>query len=105
MADRTILLYLFILGAHLGHQHSYVVSVPHPGVTGEVLQNHHGFVKASDCLHHPIINKRRTQNYNETKKEDGMEGDRNHEIWKIMSQQSRKDRPCKGKKVVGLRAM
>lgn len=49
--------YLFILRAHLGHQHSYVVSVPHPGVTGEILEDHHGFVEASNCLHHPEINK------------------------------------------------
>lgn len=49
--------YLFILRAHLCHQHGYVVSVPHPGVTGEILEDHHGFVEASNCLHHPEINK------------------------------------------------
>lgn len=45
--------YLLILGAHLGHQHGHVVRVPHPGVAGEILQDHHGFVEASDRLHHP----------------------------------------------------
>ena len=50
--------YLLILGAQLGHQHGYVVSVPRPGVTGEILQDHHGFVEASDCLHHPVSNER-----------------------------------------------
>lgn len=56
--------YLLILWAHLGQQHGHVVSVPHPGVTGEILQDHHGFVQASDCLHHPVINdvgRRRTR--------------------------------------------
>lgn len=24
-------------------------------MAGEVLQDHHGFVQASDCLHHPVI--------------------------------------------------
>lgn len=51
-----ILPYLLILGAHLGLQHGHVVGVPHPGVAGEELQHHHGFVEASDRLHHPTVN-------------------------------------------------
>lgn len=27
-------------------------------MAGEVLQDHHGFVQASDCLHHPVIKER-----------------------------------------------
>lgn len=45
--------HLFIFWAHLAHQHCDVVRVPHPRVAGEILQNHHGLVEASDCLHHP----------------------------------------------------
>lgn len=99
----TIFLYLFILRAHLGHQHGNVVSVPHPGVTGEVLQNHHGFVEASDRLHHPEINKRRRQNHSEKK---GWNGGR-WEGWgektqKKTSQQKRRDKAARrsgGKKI------
>jgi len=46
--------YLLILRAHLADQHGHVVVAPHPGVTGEILQHHHGFVEASDRLHHPV---------------------------------------------------
>lgn len=47
--------YLLILWAHVGNQHGHVVCVPHPRVTGEVLQDHHGFVQPSDGLHHSEI--------------------------------------------------
>lgn len=57
-ADGVLRPYLLILRAHLGDQHGHIVCVPHPGVTGEIFQNHHGFVETSDCLHHPKINKR-----------------------------------------------
>lgn len=72
------LLYLFVFGAHLSHQHGHVVGVPHPGVAGEVLQNHHGLVKASDRLHHPEMNKQPRQNGSERR--DGAEGGGNDEV-------------------------
>lgn len=70
--------YLFVFGAHLGHQHGHVVGVPHPGVAGEVLQDHHGLVKASDRLHHPEVNKQPRQSGSERR--DGAEGDGDDEV-------------------------
>lgn len=94
----TLLLYLFILRAHLGHQHGDVVRVPHPGVTGEVLQNHHGFVKASDRLHHPKVNKRRRQNHSEKK---GWNGGR----WEAWGEKTQgKNKPAKEKRQAARRS-
>ena len=44
--------YPLVFWTHLSHEHSDVVRVPHPGVAGEILEHHHGFVEACDGPHH-----------------------------------------------------
>lgn len=72
--------YLLVLGGHLAHQHGDVVGVPHPGVTGEILQDHHGFVETSDCLHHPAMKEQMKARWRRKKgRKDGGRGGKDAE--------------------------